>query len=177
MRKRFKAFTLVEMLIVMGIIIILMAVGIASGRYALQRANRIEHENAAEQIYQALMSYYSDMRQFPDEESPSSLIGTTLAEHIDNFDGGSAATYIYDVDDTNQVFLVCVSLGGLDDAGEQGYYCTGNGIDAPSGTLSVDIPEKQVPYSTEAPYTTLVAGTDLGVADWDPESEWGAPAT
>jgi hypothetical protein len=55
--------------IVMGIIIILMAVGIASGRFAIRRANKIEHQNAAEQIYQAAQSYYSDNREYPIESA------------------------------------------------------------------------------------------------------------
>ena len=106
---KYLAFTLVEMLIVMGIVVILMAVGIASGRFAIQRANRIEHQNAADQIYQGLQSYYTDNRQFPDEPaSVSALVTTDLAEYIDEFDGGSEATYMYAVDSTNQEMLVCV---------------------------------------------------------------------
>ena len=51
MSNKYKGFTLVEMLIVMGIIIILMVVGITAGRFAINRANDAAHRNAADQIY------------------------------------------------------------------------------------------------------------------------------
>ncbi|NLB12299.1 hypothetical protein GX830_02930, partial [Candidatus Dojkabacteria bacterium] len=59
-RKSYKAFTFVEMLIVMGILIILMVIGIAAGRYAINRANRVAHQNAADQLYQTLQAYYTE---------------------------------------------------------------------------------------------------------------------
>lgn len=178
MRKNFKAFTLVEMLIVMGIIIILMAVGIASGRYAIRRANAIEHQNAAEQIYQALQSYYADNRQYPDVPGTTpveTLITTTLDEYIDDFDGGSQATYYYDVDGTNQVVLVCVTMGGLLDESELGAYCTGNGINAEAGTLDVDVTQKELAYDATAgtEYSDVIAAMQAGGSSaWDPASPW-----
>jgi type II secretory pathway pseudopilin PulG len=53
------------MLIVMGIMIILMAVGIAGAKFALQRANKIQHQSAVDSMYQALHGYYSDNRKYP----------------------------------------------------------------------------------------------------------------
>lgn len=133
-KSTYSAFTLVEMLIVMGIIVILMAVGIASGRYAIQRANRIEHQNAADQLYQAAQSYYTDNREFPPQATPGTLVGTggDLEEYLDEFNGGSDATYTYAVDGTQQQIIICASLGGVDDENELGYYCNGNGLGSAS---------------------------------------------
>ncbi len=171
--KSYEAFTLVEMLIVMGIIIILMAVGIASGRFAIQRANKIEHQNAADQIYQAAQSYYTDNREFPysstaSEMAPSVLLGEggALAEYIDEFDGGSDATYTIDIDSTGQEIVVCVSLGGFQDVNKLGYYCTGNGLD---GTI-VDVPAvKDIPYDTKTDSDYAVAAAfddDANSSTW-----------
>ena len=133
MRKRLKAFTLVEMLIVMGIIIILMAIGIASGRFAIQRANKIEHQNAAENIYQALQSYYSDNREYPGKDDGGMIVATLMDDtvlglYVDDFEGGSEATYAYVVDPSGQEILVCVTYGGEADVNNVGIYCAGNGI-------------------------------------------------
>jgi type II secretory pathway pseudopilin PulG len=175
---KYLAFTLVEMLIVMGIVVILMAVGIASGRFAIQRANRIEHQNAADQIYQGLQSYYTDNRQFPDEPaSVSALVTTDLAEYIDEFDGGSEATYMYAVDSTNQEMLVCVSLGGVGDANQLGYYCNGNAFGSDAVGMSTAITVKDVEYGTDgtgADYVLVDGNTGgmFAVSNWDPASPW-----
>ena len=64
-RATYKAFTLIEMLIVMGILVILMVVGVAAGRFAIDRANQIAHQNGATQLYQALQSHFTDYGRFP----------------------------------------------------------------------------------------------------------------
>ena len=173
MKKQLKAFTLVEMLIVMGIIVILMAVGIASGRAALRNANKIEHQNAAEQIYQALQGYYADNREYPADMNVEALMGdTVLGEYIDEFDGGSEAHYGYAVDSTQQEFLVCVTLGGADDESHLGVYCTGNGI----GSINAAITEKLTEYGTDGTGADYVAA--LAVANGATTgSEWTAAGT
>jgi type II secretory pathway pseudopilin PulG len=175
MRKNFKAFTLVEMLIVMGIIIILMAVGIASGRFAIRRANKIEHQNAAEQIYQGLQSYYADNREYPDDTTPEGLITTDLAEYIDDFDGGSEATYYYDVDGTNQIILVCVTYGGILDENELGAYCTGNGINS-SDVSPASLTSRDLEYTdvTGTDYANFIAAitVDTNASNWEPAAPW-----
>ena len=65
MSKKYSGFTLVEMLIVMGIIIILTVVGITAGRFAINRANDVAHRNAADQVYTSLQAYYTDNRRYP----------------------------------------------------------------------------------------------------------------
>jgi prepilin-type N-terminal cleavage/methylation domain-containing protein len=152
---RYKGFTLVEVLIVMGILIILMAIGITAGRFAIQRADRVHHQDAADQLYTALVKYKLDNKEYPRLGSCSSCIeeqffaealgfkGTrdVIKAYYEEgvFDGGTDATYYYHVDPVNAQFaIVCVSLGGIDDEAEKGFYCTGDGI----GTEPVGNPLK-----------------------------------
>jgi hypothetical protein len=53
---------------------------------------------------------------------------TNLGLYIDDFEGGSEATYAYVVDDSGQETLVCVTYGGKADINDVGIYCAGNGI-------------------------------------------------
>lgn len=173
MKKRYTAFTLVEMLIVMGIIIILMAVGIASGRFAIRRANKIEHQNAAENIYQAAQSYYADHKEFPislARTTPSfgEVMGVYLSEYIDDFNGGSEASYGYAVDKTGQVLLICVTYGGKEDLNRQGIYCTGNGMGLGNVPTKKDISYSNQDYSD---YNYAVNIFEISCANWDSEQK------
>ncbi|MGI6423502.1 MAG: type II secretion system protein [Candidatus Dojkabacteria bacterium] len=152
---RYKGFTLVEVLIVMGILIILIAIGIAVGRFAIQRANRVHHQDAVDQLYTALAKYKLDNKEYPRLGSCSSCIQEQffaealglkgvkdiLKPYYEEgvFDGGTDATYYYYVDEINAQFaIVCVSLGGIDDEAGLGFYCTGDGIGSqpPSSPLN-----------------------------------------
>ena len=148
MEKRYKGFTLVEVLIVMGILIILMGIGISIGRFAVQRSQDVYHRDSARNLYAALVKYKNIHRQYPrigtcsnciEEEFFAYSLGFKgeAEDHIlipyledeDRFDGGADATYYYAVDDEDaQVVVVCVSFGGMDDEGERGFYCTGDGL-------------------------------------------------
>lgn len=176
MNKKYSGFTLVEMLIVMGIIIILTVVGITAGRFAINRANDVAHRNAVDQVYTSLQAYYTDNRRYPAHNDPvmcnsgtcsvEILVGTpqgeagTLVPYIDkdSFDGGSTATYFYGVggDAGDQAVLVCVTLRG--DAAENtvhpdgAVYCAGNGIGVidmvfdGAGAGGVTVPVKEMTY-------------------------------
>lgn len=136
MKERYSGFTLIEMLVVMGILVILMTMGISAGRFAIERANRIQHASAVDQLYQGLQAYYTDKREYPSVSdfvdfetalSPSGVLGKYVDQTA--FDGGSDATYYYDTDsDTKQTVIVCVSLGGHNDGNKKGAYCNGNGF-------------------------------------------------
>lgn len=176
LQKRLKGFTLVEMLIVMGILIILMTMGIAAGRFAIQRANQIQHQNAADQLFQGLQSYYADNREYPSDTSFVSFgnalsAGGDLGQYIDTsaFDGGSDATFYYFVDtDTQQSVLVCVSLGGHDDDNEFGAYCNGNGFSQlPEGAVN-PVTAKNLEVG-DAEYDTVINASGNGVitSNWD----------
>jgi prepilin-type N-terminal cleavage/methylation domain-containing protein len=145
-KKTYNAFTLVEMLVVMGILVILMTMGIFAGRFAIQRANRIQHQSAADQLYQGFQSYYADNREYPSDTEFSSFgyaLGNSdgaLSKYVDSnsFDGGSPATFYYASDSTGQSMLVCVSYGGANDSNNLGGYCNGNGFGLlPTGSAKV----------------------------------------
>jgi type II secretory pathway pseudopilin PulG len=183
MKKRYTAFTLVEMLIVMGIIIILMAVGIASGRFAIQRANKIEHQNAANQIYQALQSYYMEHREYPPllredgtPNHPSVLLqeDDLLGEFVDDFNGGSEASYGYLVDDTKQTALVCVTYGGIGDQNLQGLFCTGNAIggEIKIGGATIKAPsQSDISWEDAVDYNNAVHVFEEACSIWE-DSQW-----
>lgn len=149
-KKVYGAFTLVEMLVVMGILIILMVVGIAAGSFALNRASDVAHRNAADQLYEGLQAYYVDHRSYPEPGECKDEMGAPvtctpealmkdpdmLGEYMDlgSFNGGSGATFIYLVGGPNedQAVLVCVTMRGTwatnygrDDSA---VYCAGNGF-------------------------------------------------
>jgi type II secretory pathway pseudopilin PulG len=189
MKKRFKAFTLVEMLIVMGIIIILMSVGITAGRYAINRANDIAHQNAVDNFYTAMQAYYADHREFPLKDGATGMVtagfkglltDTDAAYYIGeymeegSFDGGTEATYYYAVDDLGQEVMVCVSLFGKKDNPRDGnFYCNGNSFGS-TEIFSTAIADKIVPRGGEAG-ATAPGGDEAAftlIQDWDGE-DWG----
>lgn len=186
MPKRYKAFTLVEMLIVMGILIVLLAVGVLVARYAIQKAQDVKHKNAVRTLYSSLIKYKNINGKYPGIGSCTGCIereffayslgynGTEnnyiLKEYADEdgiFDGGAEATYYYDVDDIDQQFvIVCVSLGGIDDEGERGFYCVGDGI----GILPEITPVTDSDINSQAsgdPLAVIVKSMDN--SDWYPK--------
>lgn len=182
LRKKYEGFTLVEMLIVMGIIVILMALGIASGRFAINRANKIQHQGAVDNLYQALQAYYTDHRAYPvlaDTNGFSTILAdetdSGLATYIESgsFDGGSDATYYYVVDDDDQQsMIVCVSLGGQDDEKNYGHYCNGNGFG--TGLCTPDITTKDVDAGETGDYLQSVCSgaTNYSAEDWTSDTPW-----
>jgi type II secretory pathway pseudopilin PulG len=163
MNKRvYGAFTLVEMLIVMGILIILMVVGIAAGSFALNRASDVAHRNAADQLYEGLQAYYVDNRAYPKIDScegtctPALLMDQEdkLGKYMDlgAFNGGSGATFTYLVGGSNddQAVLVCVSMRGTYEQNNDAertdgaFYCAGNGFqtdvsDGDGNNVNIDV--------------------------------------
>jgi len=173
------------MLIVMGILIILMGVGITAGRFAINRANDVAHQNAVDQVFTALQAYYTDNREYPANAqcgnaacTVEDLIGTVAAPGVlggymdeGSFSGGTEATYYYFVDtDVQQTVLVCVTKGGLDDIKERGIYCNGNAFGVAgfvNGTGTVA--DKEV-ATTDTEYAAFDGVTG---SDWDGDG-WGA---
>lgn len=183
MIKKYKAFTLVEMLIVMGILIVLISIGVMVGRFAIQKSQDIKHKDAAKILYTALVKYKYINGAYPGIGSCSGCIereffayalgynGTPdnyiLKEYLNDgeiFDGGTDATFYYAVDSIDQRFVVvCVSLGGIDDENERGFFCTGDGI----GMLPEISPVTDTEIgaqSTGDPLSTIVKSMDN--SDW-----------
>jgi type II secretory pathway pseudopilin PulG len=189
MAKRYKAFTLVELLIVMGILIILLTVGVLIGRYILQRAQDTHHKDAVRNLYSVLLQYKNDNGKFPEvcrgclieREFFAFALGFngTSQQHIlkpymearGGFDGGSDATYYYIVDEYDQQFVVvCVSLGGIDDENQRGFFCQGNGI----GLLPEEnpIPQSDIGSAISGDiYGPIIVGSAgaEGESDWKPK--------
>lgn len=186
MTKRYKAFTLVEMLIVMGVLIVLISIGVMVGRFAIQKSQDIKHKDAAKILYTALVKYKYINGAYPGIGSCNGCIereffayalgynGTpdhyVLKEYVNDgeiFDGGTDATFYYAVDSIDQRFVVvCVSLGGIDDENERGFFCTGDGI----GMLPEISPVTDTEIgaqSTGDPLSTIVKSMDN--SDWRPE--------
>jgi type II secretory pathway pseudopilin PulG len=187
MREKYKAFTLLELILVMGILVLLITVGISVGRYATRRAQISHHKDAARTLYTYLLKYKQDYGKYPElggeclscisrEMFAYSLGQNGRAEqHIlvpymedeGEFDGGANATYYYATDSYDQQFvLVCVSLGGVRDENERGFFCTGSGI----GLLPEEdpIPRNDIGSSESGdPYATVVKTLDA--SDWKPK--------
>jgi type II secretory pathway pseudopilin PulG len=186
MRRRYKAFTLVEMLIVMGILIVLISIGVMVGRYAIQNAQDVKHKDAVRILYTALVKYKNINGAYPalgtcngciEREffayslgyngTPDNYILKEYANEDKVFNGGTDATYYYAVDSVDQRFVVvCVSLGGIDDEDERGFYCKGDGI----GVLPEINPLTDTDIgaqSTGDPLATIVKSMDN--SDWRTE--------
>ena len=188
-RSTYKAFTLIEMLIVMGILVILMVVGVAAGRFAIDRANQIAHQNGATQLYQALQSHFTDYGKFPDgtrnleamTEDTSNVEGA-LGKYLDmgSFKGGSEAEYTYFVNETQQSVVVCVTLGGIGDVTEKGITCVGNGFGDPDLTYdgSNPITVEYHPFDSTGVIQTEYVGIrdyETNISVWNGKT-WGTVA-
>jgi prepilin-type N-terminal cleavage/methylation domain-containing protein len=172
-QKKSQGFTLVEMLIVMGILSVLMTIGVAVGRFAIQRANRIAHQGAVDQIFDGLQAYYTDNRKYPSKDSCTSF-ETLMTDDTDclgnylegSFDGGAPATYYYNTNDNQQEALVCVTLGGVDDESGLGMYCEGNGF----GTVDNNVNENTLDPDEDAQAISSVKQWEVSYS-WDGE-DW-----
>ncbi|HPQ79260.1 MAG TPA: type II secretion system protein [Candidatus Dojkabacteria bacterium] len=182
-RATYKAFTLIEMLIVMGILVILMVVGVSAGRFAIDRANQIAHQNGATQLYEALQAHFTDYGKFPSGER--TLKGMTmdtgnvegaLGKYLDmgSFKGGSEADYTYFVNATKQAVVVCVTLGGKDDLTQKGITCVGNGFNDPDLTYDGTHPitTEFHPYDSEG----VIQDEYQGILAWGNKSFWNGKA-
>lgn len=171
-RSTYKAFTLIEMLIVMGILVILMVVGVAAGRFAIDRSNEIAHKNGATQLYQAAQAHYTDEGKFPVDSSTveeMTSTGGALEKYLDMgaFKGGSEATYYYFTNETQQAVLICVTLGGFYDITEKGIACIGNGFGDPdmTGPAATITKEKLDPVEDVALYESVLTYSTR--SNWD----------
>jgi prepilin-type N-terminal cleavage/methylation domain-containing protein len=183
-RGNIKAFTLIELLIVMGILVILIGLSITVARYSIRRASTIHHMDAARELESALLKFKNENGYVPQIGSCAScfeqdFFGYTLGylgeeavlrEYVEQwpFDGGTDTTFYYDTDDLGQFFVVCVSLGGIDGDGNLGYYCTGTGI----GFVPEGAPvENQNIDAEDATSINIIRGMDD--SDWYKDSGFG----
>jgi len=149
MRKTYKGFTLVEMLVVMAIIVLLSAVGFFGGRAIIQNAADTAHKKGASTISTALTAYYNQTLSYPAATGTfATLVDTTLVDYLGGFDGGNDAVYFYMVSDDKNSFLACVYLGGADKSTKEDLYCEGNGFNSlPTTTPATD---RLMPYDANS---------------------------
>ncbi len=179
MQKKYKGFTLVEMLIVMGILVVLMGIGVAVGRFAIQRANRLAHQNAVRQLFEVSQAYYTDNRNYLELEDfdgfgTELVSGGEFSEYIDaGFDGGGDATYYYFVSADEQSLILCVTLGGPGDEDKLGIHCEGNGYNETSyDGLAGSITRSEIEV-TDPVYDTIInSATNETRSVWDSETGW-----
>ena len=200
-KKRYEAFTLIEMLVVMGILIILMVVGIAAGRFALFRAADVAHRNAADQLFEGLQAYFVDNRAYPRAANgcfnsegepgvqcnPRELMSGPLNPYLDigAFNGGSDATFVYfsGGDAFNQAALICVSMRG-DWATNYGHsdgaiYCSGNAFNTQiegrtTGAIGFEIDTNLIETDDSATSLWMQIHSDTGLGTSTPAngSDW-----
>lgn len=195
---KYEAFTLIEMLIVMGILIILMVIGIAAGRFALFRAADVAHRNAADQIYEGLQAYFVDNRAFPGanscggtEEAPAQgpcTVALLMSRNdklgyfmdLGAFNGGADATFSYFTGNNDQAVLVCVSMRGLaaDNVNhdEGAFYCAGNGFDTDqmtdAGGKQIKIQESLITSESDAWQYFATGTAEYTAVVFDTASDW-----
>ncbi len=66
--KRHSAFTLMELLIVMAVIVILMGIGMLGSKYVIRRSHRTRHQALLREWAKAMEAYYLDHGEFPYDE-------------------------------------------------------------------------------------------------------------
>lgn len=178
--KKIKGFTLIELLIVMGILVILISLSVVVARYAIRRSNTVQHMSVAQELERTILRFKMENKYVPDYDPEGSdffalslgYIGDAedhvLKEFLEEpFDGGTDATYYYATDDIGQFFVVCVSLGGIDDEADLGYYCTGTGIGfVPEGT---PITKENI----ESGDSEQIVITGMNFSDWNKDTGFG----
>ncbi len=161
MTKKDKGFTLVELLVVMGIMAVLIAIAVAGLAFAMRRSRNTARQSSVDNLDKALSAYYTENEQYPTASSMEQLIETELDEFLEgSWDGGASnSIYCYKPGDDNLLFVVCASQEEF--SGDDTYFCKGTGMGQdgfPSGSTDNATPP------TEAVCNSW-DGDDWGSAD------------
>lgn len=176
LKKSYEAFTLIEMLIVSGILVILMVLSVATARFATERSREVEHRAAAQELFNALQSYASDqiLRLYPKADDNTLISMLTKPDGVlvryldpDNFKGGQEATYYYFTNADQKKALVCVTLGGINDTKSKGILCVGDGFNDSTMPMGSVIAEKlEYDSVADSSYQNLKSLTQFS-SEWD----------
>ncbi len=161
-----KAFTLVELLIVMAIIAILVGITIAGITYANLKARNNERISALDNIDRALIAFYDDNKYFPSSSSQSfdAVITGDLEPYMQGAWGAPSATVVYyRTNVRNIVYMICVCQEQF--GGDRLYSCKGTGL----GTLSGNWPQTNSEIDCEGVSDPVDCGS--GPVTWDANNE------
>ena len=129
-----KAFTLIELLIVVAIIGILVTVGLGSYRSSQVKARDVKRKADASNISKALTMYYNDHGRFP-EANNGEIMGTAWGDEFSSLEGViymkklpsdpfDNVKYIYETDDDGSYYRLYTILENSNDAAYEVYQCT-----------------------------------------------------
>jgi prepilin-type N-terminal cleavage/methylation domain-containing protein len=131
-----KGFTLVELLVVMGIMAVLIGISVAGLGFAMRRSRNIARSAAMSNLDKALQAHYADDQTYPDDGNAiDEIIGETgnmtpppLEEYLEGtWDAGApGTTFCYRTDNANVKYSICVSQEQGD--GTDNFQCTGPGV-------------------------------------------------
>ncbi len=128
--KEHKAFTLIELLIVMAVIVILMGVGLLGGRFAIKRAHKTEHQAILEDLVKATDMFYVDVGCYPSAVCAGILyfddgvLGSLMPVYESDYFGGP---YIdYDVSEHHGAPATFAYVDEYNSAKGAFYFCVEN---------------------------------------------------
>jgi type II secretory pathway pseudopilin PulG len=156
MKKKYLAYTLTEILLVMGVIMILGSVAVAGVRYGNQKSREAHYKSNVKLLYSVLVQFKDDYGRYilvTRDNCTGCLSSEVFAAGLgyrgrlsgggllpylpERFDGGVEATYFYYVQpEDGQFVVVCTSLRGIEHNRNLNnrYYCEGDGL----GILPID---------------------------------------
>jgi prepilin-type N-terminal cleavage/methylation domain-containing protein len=136
--KDMRAFTLVELLVVMAILAVLIALSIAGIGYALRRSRNTARHAATENMIISLEAYYTDYASYPSEQSLAAIFGPAeeegdfiLKEYSEStWDAPPSSVFYYKDDGRTdpQLYTVCVNQEVWNETVEYEWICQGTGV-------------------------------------------------
>lgn len=177
--RRKTGFTLVELLVVIGIIALLISILLPALNAAKERANRIKCASNLRQIGQALMLYsQGDQKSYPRVNFVGGVQGTSLAQATNpvgqdpflnpvNSVTGAIFLLVRTAELSTEVFI-CPSSNAEKDTMNN---------DSPQNRINFTSPAKNLSYSVTNPYPIASPGIERGYK-WSPNvsADWAIAA-
>ena len=169
-----RAFTLVELLIVMAILAVLIGISVAGIGYALRQSRNIARQSAMANLDRAVQAYYSDNVIYFTDTDPDSFDDMLTNDlYLNTYLEGSweappNSQFTFKTDTEGYYYVVC---GKMEMTGSNFYWmCTGPGIGQgsfPQQEKLVDIDSEGPDCATEAPCSGLCGQVEDNGKDVD----------